>query len=71
MNFGKICQNYKSGLCLKGSACPFIHNTFKIDADENMGVKFKSTEINWGKKKKKQRVKNNYNYFLVHKLLIK
>ena len=53
MKFGKICQNYKSGLCLKGNSCPFIHNTFKIDTDENMNIKFKSEEIDWGKPKKK------------------
>ena len=53
MKFGKICQNYKSGFFLKGNSCPFIHNTFKIDTDEKMNIKFKSEEIDWGKPKKK------------------
>ena len=48
-----ICKNYKSGLCLKGNSCPFIHNNFKFETDENMDVKFKSAEIDWGKPKKK------------------
>ena len=33
-----VCQNFKSGLCLLGDSCPYIHNNYKIDQDENMGI---------------------------------
>ena len=50
---GKLCQNYKSGICLKGDSCPYVHDRFKLDMDENMNLVFKSKEIDWGKTKKK------------------
>jgi len=50
----KLCENYKSGFCLKGDSCPYLHQYFKMERDDNMGnYKPKSIQINWGKIKKK------------------
>ena len=52
--FKKLCENYKKGFCLKGDSCPYLHQYFKIDNDDNLGLKKAvSHPLNWGKIKKK------------------
>ena len=52
--FKKLCENYKKGFCLRGDSCPYIHQYFKMDNDDNMGLsKAASQPLNFGKIKKK------------------
>ena len=49
-----ICQNYKSGLCIFGENCPFLHHYSKIDKDENMGILDKNPGLFFNGQKKKK-----------------
>ena len=50
----KICQNYKSGLCILGKSCPYLHQYNYIDKDENMGILYTKKSPTFFKKIKKK-----------------